>query len=40
MAIDEDFHDGGDLIKPRAPVSSVEGLEELERLLREPSRGL
>ncbi len=40
MAIDEGFHDGGDLIQPRAPVSSVEGLEEIERLLREPSRGL
>ena len=40
MTIDEDFRDSGDLIEPRAPLSSVDALDELERLLREPTRGL
>jgi hypothetical protein len=40
MAIDEDFRDSGDLIEPRAPLSSVDAVDELERLLREPTRGL
>ena len=33
MTIDEDFRDSGDLIEPRAPLSSVDALDELERLL-------
>jgi hypothetical protein len=39
MAMDEDSRDSGHLIEPRAPASNVDALEELERLLREPSRG-
>jgi hypothetical protein len=37
-AIDADSRDSDDLIEPRAQASSVEPLEELERLLREPFR--
>jgi hypothetical protein len=39
-SIDADLRDSGDLIEPRALTSSVNPLDELERLLREPSRGL
>jgi hypothetical protein len=37
-AFDAGSRDSDDLIEPRAQTSSVEPLEELERLLREPSR--
>jgi hypothetical protein len=39
-AIDADSRDSDGLIEPRAPALNVDALEELERLPREPSRGL
>ena len=39
-AIDADFRESGEPIEPQVPAPDDNPLEELERLLREPSRGL
>jgi hypothetical protein len=39
-AIDSDFRESGEPIEPQVPAPDDNPLEELERLLREPSRGL
>jgi len=38
-AIDADFRDGGESFEPGVPARDDNQLEELERLLRETSRG-